>query len=150
MGSTLCIDHCLQRPATLTQSDIRDTTLKAFDVRPCLWQIQVAEALLKGENDVICMAGTGMGKTLTFWIPLLFRSDGIQIIVTPLNLLGQQNVESLAKAGIRAIAISAETATASNLHVSSSSRRLYQSHLYTGRQLANFITAWLLLVPSNL
>lgn len=41
----------------------------------------------------------------------MFRSDGIQIIVTPLNLLGQQNVESLAKAGIRAIAISAETAT---------------------------------------
>ena len=120
MVSTLCINHCLQRPVALTQSDIRDTTLKAFGVRPCLWQIQVAEALLKGENDVICMAGTGMGKTLTFWIPLLFRPDGIQIIVTPLNLLGQQNVESLAKAGIRAIAISAETATASNLHVSSS------------------------------
>ncbi|KIK73732.1 hypothetical protein PAXRUDRAFT_96792, partial [Paxillus rubicundulus Ve08.2h10] len=44
----------------------------------------------------------------------LFRPDGIQIVVTPLNLLGKQNVTSLAKAGIRAITISSETATPVN------------------------------------
>ncbi|KAG6380519.1 hypothetical protein JVT61DRAFT_8683 [Boletus reticuloceps] len=59
-----------------------------------------------------------MGKTLGFWLPLLFRLNGIQIVVTPLNLLGKQNAASLAKAGIRAIAISSETATLSNFAVS--------------------------------
>ncbi|KAG1898743.1 P-loop containing nucleoside triphosphate hydrolase protein, partial [Suillus fuscotomentosus] len=80
---------------------------------PCLWQVKVAQALLKGDHDVLCTAGTGMGKTLGFWIPLLFR-QGIQIVITPLNMLGKQNATSLAKAGIRAISISSETATTAN------------------------------------
>ncbi|KAG2740214.1 hypothetical protein P692DRAFT_20753646, partial [Suillus brevipes Sb2] len=71
-----------------------------FSVKPCLWQLKVAQTLLKGDQDVICMTGTGMGKTLGFWLPLLFRDGGIQIIVTPLNMLGKQNAASLAKAGI--------------------------------------------------
>ena len=59
-----------------------------------------------------------MGKTLTFWMPLLFRPKGsVQIIVTPLNILGKQNVESLRKAELKAIFISANTATAENLQV---------------------------------
>ncbi|KAG1896740.1 uncharacterized protein F5891DRAFT_906803, partial [Suillus fuscotomentosus] len=53
---------------------------------PCLWQLKVAQALLKGDSDVICTAGTGMGKTLGFWLPLLFHDGGIQIIVTPLKV----------------------------------------------------------------
>ena len=45
-----------------------------------------------------------MGKTLTFWMPLLFFPAGyIQVVITPLNLLGTQNVESLEKAGMKAI-----------------------------------------------
>ncbi|KAG1902957.1 uncharacterized protein F5891DRAFT_893135, partial [Suillus fuscotomentosus] len=75
-----------------------------------LWQLKVAEALLKGDHDVLCTAGTGMGKTLGFWIALLF-CQGIQIVITPLNMLGKQNAASLARAGIRAISISSETAT---------------------------------------
>ncbi|KIL56654.1 hypothetical protein M378DRAFT_39791, partial [Amanita muscaria Koide BX008] len=83
---------------------IDEIRCKAFDVlgkRPCLWQANVCQAILEGNRDVISIAGTGMGKTLTFWLPLLFRPDGIQIIVTPLNILGQQNVETLEKAGIQ-------------------------------------------------
>ncbi|KAI5992437.1 P-loop containing nucleoside triphosphate hydrolase protein [Pisolithus albus] len=95
-------------------SNFQTRTQPVFGVRPCLWQVRVAEEILRGEKDVICMAGTGMGKTLTFWMPLLFRPGGIQIVVTPLNLLGKQNVTSLVKAGIQAISISSETATASN------------------------------------
>ncbi|KIJ15263.1 hypothetical protein PAXINDRAFT_77643, partial [Paxillus involutus ATCC 200175] len=93
-------------------------TEEVFNVRPCLWQLKVAEALLKEDRDVLCVAGTGMGKTLTFWMPLLFRVDGIQVIVTPLNMLGKQNVASLGKAGIRAIAINSEMATPANFYVS--------------------------------
>ena len=71
-----------------------------------------------------------MGKTLTFWMPLLFRPPGsIQIVVTPLNILGKQNVESLNKAGFKAIFISADMATAENFQVcqllSSQERQLH-------------------------
>ena len=91
-----------------------------FGVKPCLWQVKVAQALLKGDKDVVCTVGTGMGKTLGFWIPLLFRPDGIQIVVTLLNLLGRQNTSSLLKAGIKAVAINVETATPTNFAVSPS------------------------------
>ncbi|KAF9222848.1 hypothetical protein BS17DRAFT_707147 [Gyrodon lividus] len=99
-------------------SDIRQCTLEVFGVCPCPWQLKVTEALLKGDKDVLCTAGTGMGKTLGFWIPLLFRPDGIQIVVTPLNLLGKQNATSLAKAGMPVIAINSEMVTPVNFQVS--------------------------------
>ncbi|KIJ62205.1 hypothetical protein HYDPIDRAFT_94622, partial [Hydnomerulius pinastri MD-312] len=85
-----------------TLPEIRQRAQEKFGVWPCIWQLKVAEALLKGDKDVVCTAGTGMGKTLGFWLPLLFRPGGIQIVVTPLNMLGKQNATSLAKAGIRA------------------------------------------------
>ena len=56
-----------------------------------------------------------MGKTLMFWMPLLFRPKGsIQIIVTPLNILGKQNIDQLQNAGFRG----ANTATAENFRES--------------------------------
>jgi superfamily II DNA helicase RecQ len=100
-------------------SEIRTHTEKYFGVRPCLWQIKVVDAVLKGDRDIASIARTGMGKTLTFWMPLLFQPPGsVQIIVTPLNILGKQNVSTLAKAGFKAIFISADTATAENFRVS--------------------------------
>ncbi|KAG1905441.1 uncharacterized protein F5891DRAFT_976372 [Suillus fuscotomentosus] len=54
------------------------------------------------------------GKTLTFWMPLLFDSTSVQVVITPLNLLGEQNVMDLKKAGISAISIHTDTATAHN------------------------------------
>ena len=97
----------------LSIPSINDIRHKAFDVlgkRPCLWQAKVCQAVLEGNRDVISIAGTGMGKTLTFWLPLLFRPKGIQIVVTPLNILGQQNVETLGKVGIQGIFLSADAA----------------------------------------
>ena len=101
-----------------TLATICQQAQQTFAVCPCLWQLKVSEALLKGDKDVVCTAGTGMGKTLCFWLPLLFRPNGLQIVVTPLNLLGNQNVASLTKAGISAIAINSETATSANFSVS--------------------------------
>ncbi|KAG1741906.1 uncharacterized protein EDB91DRAFT_1034681, partial [Suillus paluster] len=63
---------------------------------PCLWQIEVVHTILRGDKDVISIAATGSGKTLTFWMPLLFRPQDMQIVVAPLNLLGTQNVNNLA------------------------------------------------------
>ncbi|KAG2064802.1 hypothetical protein BDR04DRAFT_1034384 [Suillus decipiens] len=104
-------------PEIPSLSQIQSVTQEKFGVRACLWQLKVAEALLKGDCDVLCTAGMGMGKTLAFWMPLLF-CQGIQIVITPLNMLSKQNAMSLAKAGIKAISISSETATPVNFAVS--------------------------------
>ncbi|KAJ3478405.1 hypothetical protein NLI96_g9780 [Meripilus lineatus] len=95
-------------------SEIREKTLEKFGRRACLWQLKIAEAILKRDKDVVCIAGTGSGKTLTIWMPLLFR-DGIQIVMTPLNILGVQSVAELNGHGIPAISIYSETATPQNL-----------------------------------
>ncbi len=71
----------------------------------------------EGRQKCCCIAGTGSGKTMTFWMPLLLREDGIQIVVVPLNVLGKQNVDQLVKAGIPAIAITGENATEENFKV---------------------------------
>ena len=97
-------------------SAIRDKTQQVFGRRACLWQLKVAEAILKKDKDVVCISGTGSGKTLTFWMLLLFH-DGIQVIITPLNILGDQNTEQLSTWGIKAIVISGENATHDNLKV---------------------------------
>lgn len=100
-------------------SDIRSFTQTTFHHYPCLWQAKAVEAVLRRDRDVVVIAGTGMGKTLTFWMPLLFFPAGhIQVVITPLNLLGKQNVELLEKAGMKAIFIGADTATSENLLVS--------------------------------
>ena len=102
----------------LSLSVIRERAKEVFKKTPCLWQLKIAEAFLRHDRDIICIAGTGMGKTLSFWLPLLFRPTGIQIVVTPLNQLGQQNAESLRKAGFQSIAINADSATTENFRVS--------------------------------
>ena len=114
--------HCTDaaaEPYIPTFGEIRLRTLKSFGTTPCSWQVHVCEQVLHGDHDIISIAGTGMGKTLTFWMPLLFRPQGIQIVVTPLNILGEQNTAILAKLNIKAIFISAKTATECNFQVSS-------------------------------
>jgi len=97
-------------PYSPSFDEIRAKTLENLGRRPCLWQVCVCDAILRGQ-DVISLAATGSGKTLTFWMPLLFRPQGIQIIVTPLNILGEQNTELLSRLDIEGIFISAKTAT---------------------------------------
>jgi superfamily II DNA helicase RecQ len=93
---------------------------EVFGVRPCLWQVKVIQAILQGDKDIVTIAGTGMGKTLTFWMPLLFQPLGsIQIVVTPLNLIGRQKILSLEWAGICVICIFGDSATAENFQVRS-------------------------------
>ncbi|KAJ7677684.1 P-loop containing nucleoside triphosphate hydrolase protein [Mycena polygramma] len=94
--------------------EIRAEAIRILGYQPCLWQIRVVEAILKRDGDVVCIAATGSGKTLTFWLPLLFRPTGIQLVISPLNILGEQNVKQLADMGLKGINITAETANADN------------------------------------
>ncbi|KAJ3519119.1 hypothetical protein NMY22_g13345 [Coprinellus aureogranulatus] len=95
--------------------EIRKIAEEKWGIRPCLWQCEVVQAILRRDGDVISISGTGSGKTLTFWLPLLFRPDDwIQVIVTPLNLLGQQQVDNLVELGLKGIFICSETANEAN------------------------------------
>ena len=79
------------------------------------WQAKAVEAVLKHDQDDIIIAGTGMRKTLTFWMPLFFFPAGhIQVMITPLNVLGKPNVALLQKVGMKATFIGADTATSEN------------------------------------
>jgi ATP-dependent DNA helicase RecQ len=103
---------------------IRDITQVKFGKRPCWYQVQTALAIYEGK-DVIGCAPTGAGKTLSFWIPLLMaQEDGQEktsFVVTPLNLLGEQNVKILKEAGLPAIAVSKENAKEETFKVSCAS-----------------------------
>ena len=72
---------------------------------------------MKHDKDIISIAVTGPGKSLTFWMPLLFKKGGIQVVVTPLNILGDQNINNIMARGVSGIAISAENATKQNFEV---------------------------------
>ena len=108
------------RPRRAPSHDqIRQKTLEQFGFVPCLWQIRVVEAILKHDHDVVSTAATGSGKTLTFWMPLLFHEGGIQIVISPLNLLGKQNVDDLTTKYINAIAVTAKNADSRTFQVCS-------------------------------
>ncbi|RDB20670.1 ATP-dependent DNA helicase RecQ [Hypsizygus marmoreus] len=97
-----------------TIKQIHDLVQAKFGKRACWLQVKIALALRAGK-DVVGIAPTGAGKTLSFWIALLMAleegEDKMIFVVTPLNLLGKQNVEALDKAGLKAIAVSRENAT---------------------------------------
>lgn len=66
-------------------------------------QLQAIEALLKNQ-DVLALMPTGGGKSLCYQIPALGQ-EGICIVVSPLIALIQDQVASLKRKGIKAIAI---------------------------------------------
>jgi len=90
---------------------IRRLVEKKFQKHTCWFQVQIALALFDGK-DMVGIAPTGAGKTLSFWIPLLMALEEdeskMSFIVTPLNLLGEQNQQELERAGLHAIAVNGE------------------------------------------
>ncbi|KAJ7090157.1 P-loop containing nucleoside triphosphate hydrolase protein [Mycena epipterygia] len=95
-------------------AEIRGKAIERLGYQPCVWQIKVVEAILKRDGDVVCISATGSGKTLTFWLPLLFIPEGIQLVISPLNILGDQSVAQLKELDIDAISITSESATHQN------------------------------------
>jgi superfamily II DNA helicase RecQ len=90
--------------------DLRTEVERKFKIWPCIFQTQAALAQLE-QRDCITISPTGSGKTLTFWMPLLFNNNGIMIIVTALNILGDKNVAELEKLDISAVNVTGDSAT---------------------------------------
>ena len=95
-----------------TLSELRSHVEDKFGIRPCIFQARSALAQLE-QKDCITISPTGSGKTLTFWIPLLFNKGGITVVITALNILGDKNVTELTKLrlGISAVNITSDSAT---------------------------------------
>ncbi|KAG1799492.1 hypothetical protein EV424DRAFT_1332614 [Suillus variegatus] len=70
-------------------TDMKTLIHSTFGITPCTWQLQSALHQLEKKN-VFTISPTGSGKMFTFWIPLLFNNNGIILIVTPLNILGEK------------------------------------------------------------
>ncbi|KAH9029179.1 P-loop containing nucleoside triphosphate hydrolase protein [Lactarius hengduanensis] len=66
---------------------------------------------MREARDLVTLAPTGSGKTLTFWIPLFFNEDGITIVITPLIVLGEKNVNELLDVSIAAINLTTTSAS---------------------------------------
>ncbi|KIJ42608.1 hypothetical protein M422DRAFT_229182 [Sphaerobolus stellatus SS14] len=99
------------RASLPTYTEIRDVTHASFGIRPCISQIQAAAAQLEKKSGVVYISGTGSGKTLTFWMPMLFEEESITIHVTSLNILGAQTAEKLNALNIPAINLTAANAS---------------------------------------
>ncbi|KAF9011587.1 P-loop containing nucleoside triphosphate hydrolase protein [Hymenopellis radicata] len=90
----------------MPESDVeaQDRVKAVFGICPCLWQIKVVRAILSGK-DVVTIAPTGSGKSLTYWMSLIFVKKGIIIMVAPLKQLASQFEKYLIPKGFPAIAV---------------------------------------------
>lgn len=99
--------------ASLTLSDICSGTFDALGKVPCLWQVKLCHAQIQSRvvsphQDIISISATGSGKTLTFFMPLVFCKEGITIVVTALNVLGDQFVREAGEAKFSGVSVTAE------------------------------------------
>ena len=108
-----------QAPNLLSAAEIRSRTQEVFGKTPCLFQIELCLAQLQAQynnQDIISIAPTGSGKTLCFLMPLLFNNK-ITIIVTALNILGEQFSQQANDVGISAVAVTAANNTCETFQV---------------------------------
>jgi DEAD/DEAH box helicase len=87
-------------------SIIKEKSQQVFQKTPCHFQSLLCLWQLQNKN-IISISPTGSGKTLTFWLPLMFSKTSIIIIITALNILGDQFVAQLNKANLAAVAVTA-------------------------------------------
>ncbi len=94
-------------PPHLSEDELRAMVLEVFKKRPCDFQYKLLEAQQSGKN-IISIARTGSGKTLTYLMPLVTSTSGIIIIVTALNVLGEQFEQEARAAGYAALSVNGE------------------------------------------
>ena len=67
---------------TMPDSDeeVQSQVEAVFGFCACLWQIRIVRGILNSD-DVITIAPTGSGKSITYWMPLLYIKHGISVVV---------------------------------------------------------------------
>ena len=90
----------IELPAVSTAAALRtlESVFGLRDFRP--GQEEVVEAQLAG-RDVLCVAPTGSGKSVSYWIPAL-HAQGVTIVVSPLISLMKDQVDRLQAHGVEA------------------------------------------------
>ncbi|QRW07697.1 DEAD/DEAH box helicase [Ceratobasidium sp. AG-Ba] len=74
------------------------------------FQVDFALALDSG-RDVVCIAGTGAGKSLAFIIIHFLREDVITWIISPLNVIENQMAKDYSEYSLQAVAVNVLTVT---------------------------------------
>lgn len=95
---------------TPNNDEIRAKMQAHFKKRPCDWQLELYRAQ-KNTKNIISIARTGSGKTLTYFLPLIDSTDGVVIIVTALNVLGDQFEREALAAGFSAKSVNGKNDT---------------------------------------
>ncbi|KAJ7272230.1 hypothetical protein C8J57DRAFT_1064639, partial [Mycena rebaudengoi] len=72
------------------------------------WQLDVAEAFLL-KVDSLLIAGTGVGKTIPFMLPLLINPTKYVLIISPLKVLQHDQVKRFRKMKISAVTVNGDT-----------------------------------------
>ncbi|CAK5270381.1 unnamed protein product [Mycena citricolor] len=72
------------------------------------FQIDFAEAMILG-LDSILIAGTGAGKSITYMLPALHQCDKLVLIISPLKILQEDQVERFRALGMEAEAVNGDT-----------------------------------------
>ncbi|KAG6814800.1 hypothetical protein H0H93_012209, partial [Arthromyces matolae] len=93
------------KPDEIDETELAKKSEQLLHKKPFHWQLEVACAVLCGE-DVVVDVGTGSGKTLCFSLPLLKDETDIIMTVSPLTAL---MIDQAKSADIPTIAVCAET-----------------------------------------
>ncbi len=87
----------------LSDDDICSKTKDMLGKQPCNFWIKLCHAQLEHKN-IISIAATGSSKTLSYLMTLsLTGTDSVLIIVTALNVLGDQFAREAQSAGFSTI-----------------------------------------------
>ncbi|KAF8327271.1 P-loop containing nucleoside triphosphate hydrolase protein [Cantharellus anzutake] len=88
-----------------TEDTIRRNVADVFGKTLCGFQLRAVVAQIH-RRDLLLTSGTGSGKTLIYWVPLLYNGGRILVVITPLTVLGSQQATGLSALGVRSVCIS--------------------------------------------
>lgn len=94
--------------STTTRAQISNIFTTRFGKPPYDWQLDVTEAAILG-LDCVVIAGTGMGKTMPFMMPLLHKPTAKSIFISPLKVLQEDQAARFNAMGISAVAVNGDT-----------------------------------------